>query len=140
MFVYLFLSTFLTPYALNKSRLLLSNENFNSFDKFNSKTEFLHTTNRITQPWKTGLKVDFYKYKFDYGESTFIKRKLNEIIETVKNIIFPKKYLPHPDQSVTDLFDKLFQDALNSGYISKEEVSKNIKNKSISKNYLKYLD
>ena len=53
MFLYLFFSTFLTPIALNKSRQLLSNENFNSFlptiksqqfsDSFKGFTFFVET-------------------------------------------------------------------------------------------------
>ena len=127
-------------YKRNGIEIFEADENFNSFDQFNEKTEFLHTTNRITQPWKTGLKVDFYKYKFDYGESSFVTRMLNKIYGNIKNIIFPKKYLPHPNKSVADLFNTLFAEALKSGFISQKEIHENIKKKFISKNYLKFLD
>ena len=33
--------------------------NWNDLDNLTSKTLMLHTTNRLTQPWRTGLKIDF---------------------------------------------------------------------------------
>ena len=44
-------------------------KSYNSHDIINHDTILLHTTNRITQPWKEGLNIDFerhtsQKYKF----------------------------------------------------------------------------
>ena len=36
---------------------------YNSLDSMSNETVLLHTTNRITQPWKEGLKVDFEIHK-----------------------------------------------------------------------------
>ena len=37
---------------------------YNSHDNINSDTVLLHTTNRLTQPWKEGLKINFEKVSF----------------------------------------------------------------------------
>ena len=34
-------------------------EEWNSFDKLTQETKLLHTTERLTQPWRTGLPIDF---------------------------------------------------------------------------------
>ena len=40
----------------------------NVWDNINEKTTLLHTTNRLTQPWKEGLDIDFkiYVSKMNY--------------------------------------------------------------------------
>ena len=65
----------LNYYIDNGINIFEADESFNSFDKYDNRTEFLHTTNRITQPWKTGLKIDFKKY--------------------INNGYISKKYLPY---------------------------------------------
>ena len=126
-------------YKRNDIKIFEAHQEFNSFDKFNDKTEFLHTTNRVTQPWKTGLKIDFKKYKFDYGETSKWKVRLEDYKEKIKNTFFPKKYIPHPDKKIIDFFDSLFKSALKANHISRKEIIDNVSNNYISKKYLKYI-
>ena len=45
---------------IDKNSIGLIDENFNSHDEITDQTILLHATNRITQPWKTGLDIDFH--------------------------------------------------------------------------------
>ncbi|NJO56376.1 MAG: hypothetical protein HC834_08625 [Rhodospirillales bacterium] len=42
-----------------KESIGLFEKEWNDFDRLNAKTKMLHNTRRITQPWKTGLPIDF---------------------------------------------------------------------------------
>lgn len=101
-----------------KVRIAEIDETFNSFDKLNNKTILLHNTARLTQPWKTGLKVDFINHKLNtMGRlKWFFKKPL---------------YLKHPDKNQETLFMKNLNDSLNDGFIEEKELKEAIKNKWI---------
>ena len=85
---------------------------WNSLDAITPETKFLHTTKRLTQPWKTGLSVDF----------TFNPiPKLFGIIPRFW-VHHPTHYQPHPDAKIESLFFELARDALAAGAISTADV------------------
>lgn len=106
----------------------LSNK-WNSFDELDDDTIFLHTTTRITQPWKTGLNVDFQQNypKFRY------KIIPNSLIKILKEIITRNKYPPynkyieHPNKDIQNYFFTLVTGALEEGFIDKDLIDYNIK-------------
>jgi len=119
---------------INKNSIGLMDENFNSHDEITDQTILLHTTNRITQPWKTGLDIDY----------SYHASKFNLLINYLKKYIgldyqkklLEKKYQIHPNKKVVQFVTKLFVDAINSKDISYEEIILSVEKKFISKQFL----
>lgn len=104
---------------------------FNSHDKIINDTIMLHTTKRITQPWKEGLDINFERTNFTYFQ--ILKEKLKKIINMKYNEeLIAKKFLKHPDENVIKIVKKLFIDAKNLGYLSQEEIDEEIKRFNLS--------
>ena len=125
---------------LDFKNVLFLNKNWNSFDSLNNDTIFLHLTNRVTQPWKTGLKIDFYqefpKYKFK-----FIPYKFYQILkEGIYRKKFPpyKYYLKHPNKKINDYFINLIRDALKENFISEKFINDEIVKKNVRQIFLIY--
>lgn len=106
---------------------------YNSHDKIDYDTVLLHTTNRITQPWKEGLKINFERSNFSYLNliKQYIKRSLN--FEYDKNLLI-NNFQKHPDGKVRDVIKKLFTEAKNKKIISEQEINNEINLKNLSKN------
>ena len=110
-------------------------EKWNSYDNLEDDTIFLHTTKRITQPWKTGLKVDFHQDypRFKYKIIPYILIKYaKDIITGNKNPPFTK-YLDHPNDKIQKFFFQLVSSALKDGFIDKKFIDYNIKNLFVRK-------
>jgi hypothetical protein len=105
---------------------------FNSHDKITDDTILLHTTNRITQPWKEDLLIDF-----DIGNKTILNYLKNITKKTLgmkfdKNIV-ESKYQKHPDNMVINKIKEIFLEAKKNNFINDQEIQFAINNKSISK-------
>ena len=110
------------------------NENFNVWDNLNDSTIFLHTTNRLTQPWKQGLKVDFKMYISKYN---YLKNFLRKVLGLKHNKkIFERKYIKHPNLKVNNFVKKIFKEAIDSNYLNNNEIEHSIKNNYISKKFI----
>lgn len=111
------------------------NNKFNSHDLVNEETILLHTTNRLTQPWKEGLKIDFERHNFSYSLylKNLIKRYLNKNYDTS---LLAENYQQHPNTEVINTVKNLFLEAKKEKFISEEEINLAIKNKFISKKIL----
>ena len=109
--------------------------NYNSHDEINDNTIFLHTTNRLTQPWKEGLEIDFERH---ISRSYLIKQYFRKYLgfDYNKNIFF-NKYQKHPNEEVIKKFRELFDYALENSMIDQEEVNISINKKIFSNNFLK---
>ena len=103
---------------------------FNSLDEINTDTILLHTSNRITQPWKQGLNIDFniYSSKFNYLK-TIIRRFLGL---KFNNTILQKKYQPHPNYEVNNFIINIFREAYNNNYINDNDIEFSLTNKYLS--------
>ena len=103
---------------------------FNHHDKINEETIFLHTSNRITQPWKEGLNINF---------KTFFTNKY-KILNLIKYFlrmnydprVVSKKFLSHPNINVNNFIIKTFNEALKNKYVNKEELDLAVMNNYIS--------
>ncbi len=106
---------------------------YNSHDKINYDTVLLHTTNRITQPWKEGLNINFERNNISYFNliKQLIKKILNFNYD--KNLL-TNKFQKHPDEGVRDIVKKLFIEAKNKKIISEKEINNEINNNNLSKN------
>lgn len=114
-------------------------EEWNSFDKLTEATKLLHTTRRITQPWKTGLAVDFSKQDKP-PKAWKLLRKAHLVpsahTSTGKQVLKvfrqfssgkpDKYYKPHPDIQQEAFFFSMLSEGLQEGSIPGEIVSREI--------------
>ena len=89
---------------------------WNHFDRLTAETKLLHNTKRRTQPWKTGLPIDF----------TFKERGLLNFALPIVRKLAPN-YTRHPDQRQEAYFYALLADALDSGAVTGEQVQKEVR-------------
>lgn len=89
---------------------------WNDFDHLTPSTKLLHNTKRRTQPWKTGLPIDF----------TFKERRLLNFALPIVRKLAPN-YTRHPDRRQEAYFFALLADALDSGAVTKAEVEKEVR-------------
>jgi hypothetical protein len=107
---------------------------YNSHDAINPDTVLLHTTNRITQPWKESLKIDFEIYKPKlYIFKQFLKRFLRKKFD---QSVTEKKYYKHPDIKIIKEIKNLYNFAKNNNFISDEEINSAIKENNFSKFFI----
>jgi hypothetical protein len=111
-------------------------EEWNSFDKLTPETKLLHTTERWTQPWKTGLPVDF---DMNVAAAAAKAGKAQGIFDRLRSRLLGKAstapgidakpmehYLPHPDPNQERFIFDLLKDALEEGEIDEAFVQKRI--------------
>jgi hypothetical protein len=99
---------------------LFENE-WNDFDRLTPQTKLLHNTRRKTQPWKTGLRVDFNPVDRvplfpPYAWLMVARRKLFGDYGLLGH------YNPHPDPNQEAFFFGLLRECLEAGIISESQV------------------
>ena len=100
---------------------------WNDLDNLTPDTRMLHNTKRYTQPWKTGLPIDFTP-----AEKTRSFPPLGWYRRTRRRLLGPPKlgrYRVHPDPQQERFFFGLVRECLDAGVISeerlREEMSRN---------------
>lgn len=90
---------------------------WNDFDRLTPQTKMLHNTRRITQPWKTGLAIDF-----TVAESFKPVPFYSSVLYIARQVVGPGKligrYLRHPDRAQERLFFGLLRECLDNGQVS----------------------
>ena len=98
----------------------LLEEKYNHHDIIKNDTVFLHTTSRITQPWKCGANVDFTR---NTSKLEYFKNLLKKILRLKYNDdLISKKYLMHPNKEIYDYVLKNFAEAINNNILSFNEI------------------
>jgi hypothetical protein len=92
----------------DRSTIGLLEPGWNSFDRLNAGTKILHTTKRRTQPWKTGLPVD---YTLREGGPFDILRRLAN-----------RRYQPHPDRNQEALVYVFLAEMFDLGLVTEAEL------------------
>lgn len=108
---------------------------YNSFDTVNSDTVLLHNTSRATQPWKTGLQIDYlYDTKLKVS-------KTRRLLGRIKRSVYNKKqyYSSHPDQKQVEIFLDNLKGAIQAGYITNSELQTAIVQKHIRSDIMELL-
>ena len=109
----------------------------NVWDNINEKTTLLHTTNRLTQPWKEGLDIDFKIY---VSKMNYFKNLTKKILRQKHNDkIFEKKYKPHPNSNVVSFVEKIFKEAYSNNFITVNDIQFSIENKFISNKFIEII-
>ena len=110
-------------------------EKWNSYDNFDEETFFLHTTQRVTQPWRAGLKVNTYlkpvKPILGFLPRRYIHRLLKKPLSD--------RHIEHPLKKVSDFFFNEMSNAIKAGYIEMTEINEAIKKGTIRKDIYKKL-
>ncbi len=94
---------------------------WNDFDRLTENTKLIHNTKRRTQPWKTGLPIDYTV------RSIFLRYLPKVMAKSVSKFVGegrqPKgKYQRHPDPSQEAFFFNLVKECLENGEITDEEL------------------
>lgn len=84
---------------------------WNDFDRLNRQTRLLHNTKRRTQPWKTGLPIDFT------NRVPLIGRLLPG-----GGIKLPGRYKKHPDPRQESLFFALLRECVETGQVGEADI------------------
>lgn len=100
---------------------------WNDFDNLTAETKLLHNTKRKTQPWKTGMPIDYRPADtFQlFPPRHWFRRARRALFGDYK---FAGTYAAHPDPQQERFFFGLVKDALNDGALSmdllREEIDK----------------
>jgi len=81
---------------------------WNSFDRLEPETRILHTTKRRTQPWKTGLPVDYTLR--ESGPLDFLRR------------LALRRYQAHPDRRQEAIVFALLAEMVDLKLVTREEL------------------
>jgi hypothetical protein len=101
---------------------------WNDFDNLDEETRLIHNTKRKTQPWKTGLPVDYTP------ANKFKNKPLLASLNRLRAKVFGEygllgHYQEHPDRRQEELFFGLLKECIANGHVSedlvRDEISKN---------------
>jgi hypothetical protein len=98
---------------------------WNDFDRLTERTKLLHTTKRRTQPWKSGLPVDFTLQR-PWPVNLFNKLVL--------------RYRPHPDRNQEALVYSLLAELVDAGEVTEEELCKEMAANHVRHDSLELID
>jgi hypothetical protein len=104
-----------------KGSIGLFEHEWNDFDRLTDKTRLLHNTRRLTQPWKTGLPIDWtpadtFKPFPPIGWAMRWRRRL------FGDHALLGRYLRHPDRKQERFFFGLLKECLERGIVSEDMV------------------
>jgi hypothetical protein len=99
---------------------LFENE-WNDFDKLTPETKMLHNTGRLTQPWKTGLPIDFTP-----ADTFPLFPPVGWVMRWRRRAFGDHgllgRYRRHPDANQERLFFGLLRECIDAGTVSEAEV------------------
>jgi hypothetical protein len=118
---------------IKEKKIKIINNKFNEHDNMLTDTIFLHTTNRLTQPWKEGLKINFKTY---FSKKYIIKNYIKYILRMkYDEKAISSKYIKHKNEQVIRFVCELFEEAYKKKFIKINDIKFAIDNKFISKNF-----
>jgi hypothetical protein len=101
-------------------------KHWNDFDHLDANTRLLHNTKRRTQPWKTGLKVDFTPA--DKFKRQPVLRSLNRLrANLLGEYALLGRYKAHPDLQQQNFFFGLLKECLDNGHVTESLVREEIR-------------
>lgn len=106
-------------------RIGLLEPEWNDFDRLAPDTKLLHTTKRRTQPWKTGLPVDFTLQRM------WPVNLLNKML---------MRYLPHPDPNQEAFVYSLLAEMVDAGEVTRAELRREMAANHIRHDSMKLID
>lgn len=112
---------------------------WNDFDKLTSNTKLLHNTRRLTQPWKTGLPIDWtpndrFRLFPPIGWLMRTRRRL------FGDYALLGTYRRHPDRKQERFFFGLLKECLEQGIVSEELLKEEMRQNHIRHDAFKVLE
>jgi hypothetical protein len=119
--------------------IALLDHEWNDFDRLAPDTKLLHNTKRKTQPWKTGLKVDYFPPEKPGGSAALgwlyrVRRRV------FGDYAFMGHYLPHPDPNQERFFFGLLRECLDQGIVSEEMLRAEMQQNHVRHDAFEVLD
>ena len=112
---------------------------WNDFDHLGAHTKLLHNTKRYTQPWKTGLPIDFIPAE---RTRTFPPlgwfRRLRRA--TFGPYAFLGRYRRHPDPAQERFFFGLLRECLDHGVVSEAQLREEMQRNHLRHDALELLE
>ena len=99
----------------------LLEEEWNDFDRLTERTKLLHNTKRKTQPWKTGLPVD-YTPADKFRRLPALSHAVGAGRRLLGSVGLKGRYAPHPDPDQEAFFFGLVRECLEKGVFGEELV------------------
>ena len=117
---------------------VLENE-WNDFDKLTARTRMLHTTRRKTQPWKTGLPVDWR-----IAETFRLFPPIGWLMRARRHLFgeyaFLGNYKRHPDRNQENLFFGLLRECIEQGKVTEAMLRDEMKHNHVRHDAFEVLD
>ena len=112
---------------------------WNDFDNLDDNTRLIHNTKRRTQPWKTGLPVDFTP------ANKFKNKPLLASLNRLRAKVFGEygllgHYKQHPDKRQEAFFFGLLKECIESGHVSEDLVRQEISKDHVRHDAFEVLD
>jgi hypothetical protein len=124
--------------TLRREKSILSlDPGWNSHDTIDHNTKMLHCTRKKTQPWKTGLPIDFMVVKPMQRIFGIIPREWVKKLQGQYHV--PTHYVEHPEKVVEAFFFTLAQAALDNGDFDVMRVQKEIDEDNIRPDFFEML-
>ena len=102
---------------------------WNDFDVLDDDTRLLHNTKRLTQPWKTGLPIDYTPA--DHARPGMMGRWLGRARARLAGEPAPGRYRPHPDRRQERFFFGLLRECVERGVVSEEFLREEIRRRHL---------
>lgn len=99
---------------------------WNDLDHVDESTKMFHTTVRLTQPWKTGLPIDFTRKPLPKFLGIIPREPILGLLGR-----YPSTYQPHPDKHVEETVFGLMREAYKAGVLTDSFIQDEIKRKHI---------
>jgi len=114
-------------------------EEWNHFDRLTPQTKLLHNTRRWTQPWKTGLPVDFVPGE-KIGGVPGISWLLRKRREWFGDYALLGRYVRHPDPAQERYFFGLLRECMERGVVSESLLRDEMRRKHIRGDAIEVLE
>jgi hypothetical protein len=112
---------------------------WNDFDRLTAATKMVHNTKRRTQPWKTGLPVDWRP-----AETFRLFPPLAWLMRARRRMFgeyaFLGKYARHPDRNQENFFFGLLRECLDRGIVSEAMLREEMRQNHVRHDALDLLD
>jgi hypothetical protein len=112
---------------------------WNDFDHLDGNTRLIHNTKRKTQPWKTGLPVDYTP------ANKFKNKPLLASANRLRARVFGEygllgRYQEHPDRRQEEFFFGLLKECIECGHVSEELVRDEMRKNHVRHDAFEVLD
>lgn len=104
---------------------------WNHLDTLDTETRIIHMTGRLTQPWKTGLPIDFTINPLPKIFGIIPREPIHKILGK-----YPTHYQKHPNENIESWFFSLLSQAMEAGIIMRKDVIEQISQGNVRRDIL----